>query len=149
MKKLYLAGPFFNPEQVKTVDTIKEIFTDHGWEVYSPKDIFIVPPNADEATRQATFRGNIDHMDKADAIIAITDGKDVGTIWEAGYAYGKRKPIIYFCQTLSPDAPFNLMLAQSGISVVRSYKELSDLLFQIHESEAILNQTGHYHGIVQ
>ena len=46
-------------------------------------------------------------------IFAITDGKDMGTIWEAGFSYASKKPIIYFAEHLN-GRPFNLMLAKTG-----------------------------------
>ena len=48
----------------------------------------------------------------------------MGTIWEAGYAYGINKPVIYFAETLG-DNKFNLMLAQSGRDVFMSQDEVT------------------------
>ena len=48
----------------------------------------------------------------------------MGTIWEAGYAYGIGKPVIYFAETLG-DNQFNLMLAQSGRDVFTSQDEVT------------------------
>ena len=48
----------------------------------------------------------------------------MGTIWEAGFAYGINKPVIYFAETLG-DNQFNLMLAQSGRDVFTSQDEVT------------------------
>ncbi len=55
---------------------------------------------------------------------AITDGKDPGTIWEAGYAYAKNIPVIYVAFTLGKEGQFNLMLAESGKAACRTVDEL-------------------------
>ena len=65
-------------------------------------------------------------MEQADIIVAIYDGKDTGTIWETGFAYASKKPIIYYSETLG-DRPFNLMLARTG-NFAANEKELLTLL---------------------
>ena len=110
--KLYLASPFFNDEQVEREERIKKKLRDLGITVLSPKEFCFCPPDASDELREKVFADNIQHINEADAIFAITNGKDMGTIFEAGYAYAINKPIIYFCEGLS--GQFNLMLAQSG-----------------------------------
>ena len=110
--KLYLASPFFNDEQVEREERIKKKLRDLGITVLSPKEFCFCPPDASDELREKVFADNIHHINEADAIFAITNGKDMGTIFEAGYAYAINKPIIYFCEGLS--GQFNLMLAQSG-----------------------------------
>ena len=62
------------------------------------------------------FSGNLHHIETADFLIVNTRDKDIGTIWEAGYAYANEVPIVYFCAGLPEGAKFNLMLARSGIN---------------------------------
>ena len=66
-----------------------------------------------------------------------TRDKDIGTIWEAGYAYSFNKPIVYFCAGLSEGAKFNLMLARSGIKVCTSFEQLEDYLDRAIEEESL------------
>lgn len=110
--KLYLASPFFTEEQVEREERLKAKLRGLGITVLSPKEFCFCPPDASDELREKTFKDNLKHIEEADAIFAITNGKDMGTIFEAGYAYGINKPIIYFCERLS--GQFNLMLAQSG-----------------------------------
>ena len=72
------------------------------------------------------------------AIVPInTRDKDIGTIWEAGYAYALDKPIIYFCAGLPEGAKFNLMLARSGIKVCTSFEQLENYLDRAIESNML------------
>lgn len=129
--KLYLASPFFNDEQVEREERIKKKLRDLGITVLSPKEFCFCPPDASDELREKVFADNIQHINEADAIFAITNGKDMGTIFEAGYAYAINKPIIYFCEGLS--GQFNLMLAQSGRIV------LTDDSFTLENIQSALN----------
>ena len=129
--KLYLASPFFNDEQVEREERIKKKLRDLGITVLSPKEFCFCPPDASDELREKVFADNINHINEADAVFAITNGKDMGTIFEAGYAYAINKPIIYFCEGLS--GQFNLMLAQSGRIV------LTDDSFTLENIQSALN----------
>ena len=129
--KLYLASPFFNDEQVEREERIKKKLRDLGITVLSPKEFCFCPPDASDELREKVFADNIQHINEADAIFAITNGKDMGTIFEAGYAYAINKPIIYFCEGLS--GQFNLMLVQSGRIV------LTDDSFTLENIQSALN----------
>ena len=72
----------------------------------------------------------------------MTDGKDMGTIWEAGYAFGINKPIIYFAETLG-NGQFNLMLARSGNVVYQDMADISaDEIISAIENAATVEYTG-------
>ena len=129
--KLYLASPFFTEEQVEREERLKAKLRGLGITVLSPKEFCFCPPDASDELREKTFKDNLKHIEEADAIFAITNGKDIGTIFEAGYAYGINKPIIYFCERLS--GQFNLMLAQSGNVV------LTNDSFTLDDIESVLS----------
>ena len=115
----YFASPFFNPEQVEREETMKERLRVVGCRVFSPKEATHLKSTASNKEQSDTFKQNLDAINNSFAVFAVTDGKDMGTIWECGYAYGKSKPIVYFAETLGKNA-FNLMLAQSGVDALRS-----------------------------
>ena len=73
-------------------------------------------------------------------MLVNTRDKDIGTIWEAGYAYACNKPIIYFCAGLPEGAKFNLMLARSGIKVCTSFAQLEDYLDRTITSKTLLHE---------
>lgn len=119
----YLASPFFNEEQIKRENEVKNLLRANGYEVYAPMEHGVVGSLADHGTVKATFDSNVQAINESRKVIAITDGKDMGTIWEAGYAYGINKPVVYVALTLG-DKPFNIMLSESGIGI---YKDMTKL----------------------
>jgi len=130
MKKIYLASGWFNPTQDAELTQLEKIFDDRAehFELASPRRIFICPPNAPKEVQDETFEGNLHHIETADFLLVNTRDKDIGTIWEAGYAFAHKRPIVYFCAGLPEGAKFNLMLARSGIKVCTSFEELEDYL---------------------
>lgn len=130
---VYLASPFFRPEQIERIEFIENTLEDCGYTVFSPRKEFVVKPNATSEDRKKGFTGNCEAIDKADFVLAVTDGKDMGTIWEAGYAFAKNKPILYFAETLGNN-DFNLMLAESGLlGVCKSREDLERVLRDIYQ----------------
>lgn len=129
-KRVYLAAGWFNPVQAEELDKLESIFdAREEWiALSSPRRIFVCPPNAPKEVQDATFSGNLEHIEKADFLLVNTRDKDIGTIWEAGYAYAHKRPIVYFCAGLPKGAKFNLMLARSGVKVCTSFEELEDYL---------------------
>ena len=135
MKKIYLASGWFNPTQDAELTQLEKIFDDRSdsFELASPRRIFVCPPNAPKEVQDETFSGNLHHIETADFLLVNTRDKDIGTIWEAGYAYAHKRPIIYFCAGLPAGAKFNLMLARSGIKVCTSFEELESYLDRVIE----------------
>ena len=130
MKKIYLAGGWFNPVQAEELTRLEQIFDERSdyFDLASPRRIFVCPPNAPKEVQDETFDGNLHHIKTSDFLLVNTRDKDIGTIWEAGYAFAFDKPIVYFCAGLPEGAKFNLMLARSGIKVCTSFEQLEDYL---------------------
>lgn len=130
--KVYFASPWFTAEQEEREERLKAKLRSLGFVVHSPKEEAIVGTFAAPDTRQKIFKSNTDAIDNCDIVFAITDGKDMGTIWEAGYAYGannsRPKPaiIVYYCETLG-NGIFNLMLAQSGDIILTKFEDVDKL----------------------
>ena len=88
------------------------------------------------------FNSNVNAIIDCDIIFAVTDEKDMGTIWESGFAYSlkmyseklgiKEKKIVYYCETLGSGV-FNLMLARSGDLVIVNFEDV-DKIEQMLES---------------
>ena len=141
MKKIYLASGWFNPVQAEELTQLEEICDSRKWiDLASPRRIFVCPPDAPKETQDATFDGNLHHIKTADFLIVNTRDKDIGTIWEAGFAFANDVPIVYFCGGLPPGAKFNLMLARSGVKVCTSYAQLEDYLDRCFEAGALLEE---------
>lgn len=151
--KVYFASPWFNPDQAEREERVKGHLRELGFNVWSPKDNCVCSPIADEELRQKVFGDNVYNIETCDILFAITDGKDMGTIWEAGFANGinymlkptdRRIIIIYYCETLGPNGQFNLMLAQSGDIVITKFEDLDKLPDLIREGEGLA-----YVGIIE
>lgn len=139
MKKIYLASGWFNPVQAEELTRLEQIFDERSdyFDLASPRRIFVCPPNAPKEVQDETFEGNLHHIQTSDFLLVNTRDKDIGTIWEAGYAFAFNKPIVYFCAGLPEGAKFNLMLARSGIKVCTSFEQLEDYLDRTIESNEL------------
>ena len=119
----YLASPFFKDSQIQREEAVKNALRNEGYTVYSPRENGILTPDATDEVRTKIFKENCEAIQKSHRILAITDEKDIGTIWEAGYAYGIGKEVVYYAETLGNN-PFNVMLGKSGIGIFTKYKDL-------------------------
>jgi hypothetical protein len=125
---IYIAGPFFNPEQIQVIEDIKAVLDAQKLSYFSPKDECLYEPG--KTTPEEVLDVNLEALERTDLTICVTDGKDPGTMFEAGWCYAKYVPIIYVWLGGLPGQKFNLVLAASG-SVVRSYEQLNKALDQI------------------
>lgn len=142
MSTIYFASPFFTDEQVEREERLKKKLRDLGFLVWSPKENCVCSVNATDEERRKVFNDNCNGIKNSDILFAVTDGKDMGTIWEAGYANGlnercdKRKIIVYYCETLNGGA-FNLMLANSGDIIITDFSDLDKLPELIEKGEKL------------
>ena len=125
MFDVYLASPFFNDEQTELRDRVKRVLEEKEFEVYSPGEENLYQPGDDPLK---IFNENIVQIEDSQLVVAITNGKDVGTIWECGFAFAKGVDIIYVWFDKPEGAKFNLMLALSGYGVANDEEELKELL---------------------
>ena len=113
----YLASPFFNEKQVERMEIVLSILRINGNFVFAPYENSVVENQnlQNPEYRKRIFTKNIEAIKASRMVLAITNDKDMGTLFEAGYAYGLGIPVVYFAEDL--DGPFNLMLSESGIGV--------------------------------
>lgn len=121
--EVYIAGGWFSLEQEKALDELESFVKKHFKQYFSPRE----HNNAKGQKLEDIFQKNIQALDNADIIIASTIGKDMGTLWECGYAYARELQVIYYAPGIEK---VNLMLAKSG-RVARSLKELWDILIDM------------------
>ena len=67
-----------------------------NYDVFSPRKASRITPNCTSKDMIDTFNGNVSHIDDADFVLAVADGNDTGTMFECGYAYAIKKPVLYF-----------------------------------------------------
>ncbi len=120
--KVYIASGWFSNEQEAARIKILNASHKAGFEVYSPKDHGLYVPG--QSTPSAIFTTNIAEIIICDAVVASTVGKDMGTVFECGFAFSLNKPIIYFWEGKS----LNLMLSESGYFVAKTEQDLYDYL---------------------
>lgn len=141
--KIYFAGGWFTPEQEEEHERVYQALAKtNEFDIFNPKHHSFKPENATEDNMTATLLGNVENIAKADIVVAIYDRKDTGTIWETGFAYACKKPIIYYAETLG-NKPFNLMLAKTG-NFAANEADLIDMLLQkeTYEFKSVYKYSG-------
>jgi len=111
MDQIYLAAPFFNPEQVDVLKKLEAEALRLGYDAFSPRIRCYCPPNASEEERNTSFKSNCRGIATSKFILARIDDFDPGTVWELGYAFALGVPNIYAYTTI-PTRGLNLMLTQ-------------------------------------
>ena len=128
----YLAGPFFNPEQVARMDEVKHILLQHGFSVGDPREMGPVIVNTSEEKKtpeffQKIFDGNIKGMMDSYAILACLDYKDIGTAFELGFFFNNEwpTPVLSFA---FDNSKTNVMLSQAVDAHFSSATALEEFL---------------------
>lgn len=130
MKKIYLASPFFNDQEIEHMEKVRDILRMKGLDVFVPNEH--QNPQHEFGSiewRKATFGSDVNGIDTADIMVAVINQgnyDDSGTAWEIGYAYATGKPVIVVNVT---GETINLMIADSLHALITSYDELEDYDF--------------------
>jgi nucleoside 2-deoxyribosyltransferase len=95
--RVYLAGPFFTIGQRWVVRKLKHTLVGLGIEVFSPLDD--VGFGGAEEVATADLVG----LDDCDAVFAIVDGLDAGTLFEVGYARARGIPVVALAQNVKEE----------------------------------------------
>lgn len=119
-----------------------------GISYFSPKDEVLVDLNSSKEDQRKAFEADINFILNCDFVIVNTAGKDLGTIFEAGFSYAFKKPIIYYFKA-PKGVNFNLMLANSGVAVAQSYEELVNVLNKLVENNFDFNKLEKYEGNIE
>lgn len=98
---VYLAGPFFSPEEIRRVNHMKEQLELSGINVLSPMhENGIINKKCDSNKRKEIFKSDIELLESADVVVALLDYEDEGTCFEIGYAYKENRPVIGYLSNL-------------------------------------------------
>lgn len=95
--KIYLAGPFFTIGQRWLIDESRRCLRELGLDVFSP--VHDIGPGPAEAVAPADLAA----LDDCDAVFAILDGLDSGTLFEIGHARARSKPVYALAQAVSEE----------------------------------------------
>lgn len=111
--RVYLAGPFFTMAQLWMIDEARRCLSDLGMEVFSP--FHQIGPGPAEEVGPA----DIQALKECNAVFAILDGLDSGTVFEVGYARAIGKPVVGFSQVV-PEEDLK-MIAGSDCTVISDF----------------------------
>ena len=111
--RIYLAGPFFTMAQRWLIDEARRCLGEAGLKVVSP--FHEIGPGPAEEVAPADIAAIID----CQAVFAILDGLDSGTVYEVGYARAIGKPVIGFSQTV-PEEDLK-MIEGSGCTIISDF----------------------------
>jgi nucleoside 2-deoxyribosyltransferase len=123
--KIYLAGPLFSAAERDFNARLAALLRAKGHEVYLPQEA-----EQETMTPKEIFQEDVRGIDWAEAVVANMDGADPdsGTCWECGYAFKKKRIVLfrtdfrvgYELRSNEPaakghaPAPYNLMLTESA-----------------------------------
>lgn len=111
--RVYLAGPFFDTAQRWLIEEARQHLYALGADVFSPVHDVGVGPASKVAQE------DIDGLNTCDAVLAIANGLDAGTLFEIGYAVAAKKPVIVLAQAIkSEDLK---MIAGTGCLIVEDF----------------------------
>ncbi len=140
MIKVYVAGPFFNQTQLDSMIAIESVLEKNSSEevpidIFRPRDSTASAKKLNQdigagkdpsaTTRHNVFMDNVNNIDDANLVVALIDGRDIGTIFEIGYAYGVNVPIITFTNL---GFGMNLMLAESTLAHCKGLDQLDSAI---------------------
>ena len=126
---IYIASPFFTPEQLAVVEHVEHTLKYVGLSYYSPRHDGVLkdmPPEERLKAGPKLFKMNCEMVCACDAVLALMDYKDTGTTWETGYAFGLGHPVLGY--RTDPNQPLNVMLQQCFHAIVYGKEELSMML---------------------
>lgn len=133
---IYIAGGWFTPESEKIVVDLENACKKSGVNAYSPRKHSIYSPSNNDSHK--IVMDNITNIVKSDLVVASTENKDMGTLWECGYAFGADIPVVYyFPHTYN----FNIMLKETCLGV---FSNLTDLMLYLR----MANEVGVHQAVV-
>ena len=117
--RIYLAGPLFTAAERAFNVRLRDLLMAAGHEIWLPQD-----HEPRDKSPAAIFGMDVEGIEWSEAIVANMDGADPdsGTCWECGYAYGKKRIIVFrtdFRSAGEGETPFNLMLSESADYVLK------------------------------
>lgn len=125
-KFIYLAGPFFNEQQILWLELVCNSLENASFKVISPsRENGIITMNTSFEERKEIFEKDINLLEKANIVVALLDNDDPGTIFEIGYAFQKNIPIFALKTSQSQ---LNNMILFGCTSISSSVEELIEVL---------------------
>lgn len=130
---VYIAAPFFNPEQVAVVEAIETTLQQAGVKFFSPRSegvLIELAPSERAIHLEKIYQSNINHMLECNTMLAVVDGRDIGTIFEIGFFTANRLSAKDNLLLTYTDKSFglNVMIQQSVDAHLKGVGDLEGLL---------------------
>lgn len=139
--RIYLAAPFFNPNQLALVSDLEDAIESHrALSCFSPRREGIISGSTrEERSKMAPqiFASNCREIDASDLVFAVIDGRDAGVTWEIGYAHGRARPIVSFT---NENFGLNVMIQECVTCHVRGLNQARDFFSSLTTSSQELSQ---------
>jgi len=140
--KIYIAAPFFKPDELKLVKEIENLLTQMGVPFFSPRlnapVIKELPEDEREQAAINVFQSNINGLWTCNTLLHVLL-KDEGSAWESGYwaaskgIKNKTSPII--CMGIDLSKPLNVMYRQVACAYVEQVEGFKTLLQRYKSKE--------------
>lgn len=154
---VYLAGPFFTPEQKAVMAELKEILTSSGFSVADPQELNPVVKDLPPEERtpdlfSRIYNDNLKAMWSSSIIVAYIGEKDVGTAFELGFfrskAVGNHAIITFSGEGQST----NLMLTQCSnkhLSSVQGFKDFIKAFRPLYKEAMNIKSGEHFSSVIK
>ncbi|QHG88234.1 PfkB family carbohydrate kinase [Xanthomonas sp. NCPPB 1638] len=94
---VYLAGPFFNLQQLWLVEQARTALMEMGLKVFSPYH------DVGHGSAEDVVEKDLKAIRESALMLALVDGLDAGTIYEIGYARAIDRPVVVYSECESPE----------------------------------------------
>jgi nucleoside deoxyribosyltransferase len=135
---IYLAAPFFTSEQMGLVCQVETTIQAAGHDLLSPRRRGPILQNLGEAERKTAaakvFSTNCLDIESCNAVLAVIDDRDPGTIWEMGFAYHAWKTIYSFT---NKDYGLNVMMQGCIAGHARGIAQLAEMMRCVKEDRSV------------
>jgi nucleoside 2-deoxyribosyltransferase len=130
---VYIAAPFFNAEQIKIVQDIEDTLRTADVKFFSPRSegvLIEIAPQDRAAHLERVYQSNVEHMMDCNVMLAVVDGRDIGTMFEIGFFASKKLTNKDNLSITFTDKSFglNVMIQQSVDGHLKGVGDLTMLL---------------------
>jgi nucleoside 2-deoxyribosyltransferase len=94
---IYIAAPFFNLAERWIVEEVRTQLLTMGVPVFSPLH------DVGEGPGELVAPLDLEGLDECQAVLAILNGSDAGTVFEVGYAIARGIPVVALAQNMRPE----------------------------------------------
>jgi len=102
---VYLAGPFWTLPQVWLLNESRRCLEGQDLAVFSPlHEVGLLATNPTAEQVKEVAQADLSGLNRADAVFALLDGLDPGTLFEVGYARSRGTPVVGLAEAVPQSA---------------------------------------------